>query len=478
MARILMAASEASPFAKTGGLADVLGALPQALARRRHEVAVLLPRYRSVALNGAVRIADPFPLWLGRRSYPATLWRLERGGALYYFLDFPPAFDRDGYYRGREGDFPDNHVRFALLSRAALEVARSVFRPDILHGHDWQTGLVPAYLRGRFALDPTFAGLRTLFTIHNLGYQGFFPMAAWTDVDLEASQLTMYGAELNGGLSFLKAGIFYADAISTVSPGYAREIQTPALGFGLDGLLRARADSLYGIVNGVDYTEWNPETDPHIAANYSDTDLSGKRICKQDLLETFGLPADDLDGPVAGMVTRFAPQKGIDLVRAVAEDMVAAGVKLVVLGSGEKDDEHFFWDLARRHPRSVGVWIGFDPRRAHQVEAGADLFLMPSRYEPCGLNQIYSLRYGTLPIVRATGGLDDTVREGTGFKFWDFSAWAFWEAIRYALRVFQDRERWTAMMRNAMREDFSWDHSAAEYEALYSQLLRQARPAG
>ncbi|MFN0171269.1 MAG: glycogen synthase GlgA [Bryobacteraceae bacterium] len=471
MARILMAASEASPFAKTGGLADVLGALPPELARQGHEVAVLIPRYRSVPMDGATRVADPFPVWFDGHSVPAIVWRRERNGVPYFFLDVPSLFDRDGLYGGRGGDYPDNAARFGFFSRAVLEVARSLFRPQILHCHDWQTGLVPAYLRGMLARDPTFAAVRTLFTIHNLGYQGRFLMSDWRMLGLEPRQLGTYGVEFFGDISFLKAGIFYTDAVSTVSPGYAREIQTPEYGFGLDGLLRARADSLFGIVNGVDYQEWNPGTDPHIAAHYSATDLEGKRVCKRDLLDTFGLPVDDVASPLIGLVTRFAEQKGIDLIREAAGALVEAEVLFTILGSGEPEDEQFFMDLAERHPRSVGVRVGYDNPLAHKIEAGSDMFLMPSRYEPCGLNQIYSLRYGTLPIVRATGGLDDTIREGTGFKFWEYSGAALLDAIRLALETYRDPERWTAMMRNAMREDFSWRHSAGEYSLLYQKLL-------
>ncbi len=471
MARILMAASEASPFAKTGGLADVLGALPPELARQGHEVAVLIPRFRSVPLDGAVRIADPLPVWFDGKSVPAMVWRRERNGVPYFFLDVPALFDRAALYGDGVVDYPDNAERFGFFSRAVVEVARRLFRPEILHCHDWQTGLVPAYLRGMLALDPTFAAVRTLFTVHNLGYQGRFPMSHWRMLGLEPRQLGTYGVEFFGDINFLKAGIFYADAVSTVSPGYAREIQTPEYGFGLDGLLRARADSLFGIVNGVDYQEWNPSIDPHIAAHYTDTDLEGKRACKRDLLRAFGLPDDDLTRPLVGLVTRFAAQKGIDLIREVAEDLIDAGASFTVLGSGDPDDEKFFQDLARRHPDFVGVSVGYDNGLAHRIEAGADMFVMPSRYEPCGLNQIYSLRYGTLPVVRATGGLDDTIREGTGFKFWEYSAPAFLGALRQALVVYRDRERWTAMMRNAMREDFSWAHSAAEYSQLYQTLL-------
>jgi starch synthase len=313
--------------------------------------------------------------------------------------------------------------------------------------------------------------LRTLFTIHNLGYQGKYPKSLAPAAGLEPSQVTPGGVEFYGDINFLKSGIVYSDAINTVSRRYAAEIQTPEYGFGLDGLLRSRAHALSGIVNGVDYSEWSPETDPYIAAHYSASDLSGKRKCKFDLLHEFHLPTGNLEKPVLGIVSRLAAQKGFDLLASLADELMSLDVFLVVVGSGEPAYEELLKNLAARNPNRVGVWIGYDNRRAHKVEAGADIFLMPSHYEPCGLNQIYSLRYGTLPIVRATGGLDDTIEEGTGFKFWDYTGDALMGAIRYALAAYTDRHRWTGMMRLAMSQDFSWDHSAKEYTALYQRLL-------
>jgi len=383
----------------------------------------------------------------------------------YLFADCPPLYDRAGIYGTHGaiggGDYSDNHIRFAVLCQAGLGVARSVFRPDVFHAHDWQAGLLPVYLRESLALDPTFFGVRCVFTIHNLGYQGSFPASAIADLGLNRRLFHPEGLEFFGRLNFLKAGIVWSDAVNTVSPTYAREIQTPEFGFGMDGLLRSHAAKLTGILNGVDYEEWNPETDRHLPANYSAGNLSGKRACKRELLEEMGLPADP-SRPLIGIVSRFAQQKGMDLVTAIAPFTNAT---LVVLGSGEAALENSFRSLAMTYPDQVAVHIGYDDGLAHRIEAGADMFLMPSRYEPCGLNQIYSLRYGTVPIVRATGGLQDTVNEQTGFKFLENLA----GAVDAALEEFQDRETWTARMRRGMAKDFSWDASAAEYRKLYSK---------
>jgi len=469
--KILMLASEAAPFAKTGGLADVVGSLPAALKSLGHEVAVLAPRYRLVDLKTMRRVYDHLPVWVAPRSFDTSLYLAERQTP-FYFLDCPPLFDRPGFY-GEEGeDYPDNHIRFAVLAQAALEFSRRVWRPDILHGHDWQAGLAPVYLHTLYANDPTFFGIRTLFTIHNVGYHGLFPAAAQSDIALAGSgAFRPEGLEIFGKVCYLKGGLNYSDALNTVSPTYAREIQTPEYGFGLDGVLRARSNVLTGILNGVDYTEWNPETDPLIAARYSAADLSGKRVCKQDLLSQFGLPPEAMDAPLIGIVSRFTSQKGADLIAEVADAMVAEGYYMAALGAGEPRYEELFLAMAARHPGRIAVRIGYDNPLAHKIEAGSDLFLMPSRYEPCGLNQIYSLRYGTVPLVRATGGLDDTIEPGTGFKFWQYNGGALAGALRAARQAFADREAWQAMMLAGMAKDFSWNVSAAQYAALYRSLI-------
>jgi starch synthase len=394
----------------------------------------------------------------------------------FYLLDCPPLFDRKGLYGESGMDYPDNHIRFAVFAKAALAVARFLFPTDIFHCHDWQAGLVPAYLRTTFATDPTYLGVKTLFTIHNLGYQGLFPKTVLAEAALDPAVDRPDRMEFFGRSSYIKGGIAYADAISTVSPTYAREIQTAEYGFGLDGALRARADVLSGILNGVDYLEWSPEIDRLIPATYSERELSGKTVCKQQLLQEFGLPPEAMERPLLGIVSRFTRQKGTDLIAEVADQIVAEDVYLVALGTGDPEYEEFFRRMAAQFPGRIAVRIGFDNRLAHLVEAGSDMFLMPSRYEPCGLNQIYSLRYGTVPVVRATGGLDDTIEEGkgeegTGFKFEEYSGQALLSAVRAAIRAFADRDSWRRLMIRGMEKDFSWKASAAAYSALYRGLL-------
>ncbi|MBI2681545.1 MAG: glycogen synthase GlgA [Candidatus Solibacter usitatus] len=469
MTKILMVASEAAPFAKTGGLADVLGSLPAALAPLGVEAAVLLPRYRGIPIDAAQRAGD-FPIWLAGSNYRVTLYRIQ-AGATFYFADCPALYDRDGYYGNAKGDFPDNAVRFAVLARAALEMMRGIFRPRILHCHDWQSGLAPVYLKTTFARDPTFIGVRTLFTIHNLGYQGIFAPDALAQVGLDRGVFHPGGIEFFGDVSFMKGGLNFSDALSTVSARYALEIQTPEYGFGLDGVLRARSSVLHGILNGVDYSQWNPATDPHIAAHYGPDDLSGKRACKLDLIRTLGLDEAAIDRPLLGVVSRLASQKGADLIVKIADALAADDLYLAVLGKGEADLEAGLVKVAAAHPGRIQVHLGYDETLAHKIEAGADIFLMPSRYEPSGLNQMYSLRYGTVPVVRSTGGLDDTIDEDTGFKFHEPSAWALLQATRAAAAAFSDRESWTARMRLGMGKDFSWQASAAAYSNLYQRLL-------
>jgi starch synthase len=467
--KILMVASEAAPFAKTGGLADVVGSLPAALAALGHQVAVVLPRYAAIDIKSARRVYENLDVWFGPDRYRSTLYAV--GDTVpFYFVDCPPLYDRKGFYGDAAGDYPDNHIRFAVLARAALTICRDLFRPDILHCHDWQAGLVPAYLHSTFANDPTFMAIRTLFTIHNIGYQGLFPEEALPEIGLDATVFHPGGLEYWGKVSLLKAGLVYSDRLNTVSPTYAREIQTPEYGLGMDGILRDRSAQLTGIVNGVDYAQWSPEHDPHIAANYSRDDLAGKEVCKADLIAEFGLPPEAREQPLAGIVSRFTSQKGADLISAIADRLAREDMRVVALGTGDAEYEALFARMAADFPGRFAVRIGFDNALAHKIEAGADMFLMPSRYEPCGLNQIYSLRYGTVPIVRATGGLDDTINEDTGFKFSDYSGEALLLAIQKASVLWRDRAAWQEMMRRGMQQDFSWRVSAREYSALYRRL--------
>ncbi len=470
MTKVLMVASESNPFAKTGGLADVVGALSPTLQAHGEQVAVLMPRYRGIGIHGLPRVYEDLRVWFGPSCHVSHLYRAEHRGVSYYLLDNPALFDRDGLYQDSNGvDYPDNYLRFAVLSNAALTVARHLFRPQVMHCHDWQTALVPVYMRTLFGLDPTFMGIRTLLTVHNLGYQGVLPPSILPEIGLAPSLFRPDALEFFGEVNLLKGGLIYSDAINTVSRKYAEEIQTPELGFGLDGVLRERSEVLSGILNGVDYSQWDPRTDPYIAAHYSPENIEGKRACKSDLLNEFGL-SPHMERPLIGIISRFAGQKGFDLIEEIAPMLLEHDVALVALGTGDPKYERFFLDLAASYPGRVGVRIAFDEALAHKVEAGADMFLMPSQYEPCGLNQTYSLRYGTVPVVRATGGLDDTIDEDTGFKFHDYTGAALLEAIRAALAAYQDREQWMRMMLAGMRKDFSWEASAVEYSALYRRL--------
>ena len=467
-----MVSSEVAPWAKTGGLADVVGALPPALRSLGHDMAVVLPRYSGIELKTARRVWDHLVVHLGMDAFDCTVYRAAAEFPVY-LVDCPELFDLDrkGLYGDNGLDYPDNHVRFAVFARAAIGVARNLFRTDIFHCHDWQAGLVPAYLRTTFATDPTFLGCRTIFTIHNLGYQGLFPKTALTEAALDTTLFSPEGMEFFGRVSYIKSGIAFSDALTTVSPTYSREIQTPELGFGLDGALRARANVLSGILNGVDYGEWSPEVDPLIAARYSAADLSGKQACKRGLIEEFGLPAEAMDRPLLGIVSRFTRQKGADILAEAAAEIIAGDVYLAALGSGEREYEDFFRRMQQEHPGRIAVRIGFDNGLAHRIEAGSDIFLMPSRYEPCGLNQMYSLRYGTPPVVHATGGLEDTIDGETGFKFREYSGQALVGAVHAALDAFGNQEGWVERMRRCMGKDFSWAASARAYSELYGKVV-------
>ncbi len=478
--RVLIAASECVPFSKTGGLADVIGALPEALAAEGLSVAVVLPRYRATKLEKPKKLVSRLAIPLGDGlHFPDILEETGRKSPVrWIFVDYPPYFERDSLYVGPLGnDWPDNPERFALFSRAVLETAKQVFPTDVLHCHDWHAGLAPVLLKTAYAADPALKKTPSVFTIHNLGYQGLFSPDAMFRTGLGQELFTMECLEFYGQVNFLKGGLVYSDAITTVSEGYAREIQTPEYGFGLEGVLKERASRLRGILNGVDYAEWDPGVDRFIAARYSGANLEGKKKCKKDLLQQFGLPTEDLDVPLVGIVSRFTGQKGADLIQEVAEHMMAGNLRLVALGTGEPEYEELFRELSRRYKRKVAARIAYDNELAHKIEAGSDMFLMPSRYEPCGLNQIYSLRYGTVPVVRATGGLDDTIEDyaaaggqGTGFKFVEYSGAALLEAVERAVRVFADREQWKLLMQAGMKKDFSWGASAREYVRMYCEL--------
>jgi starch synthase len=465
-----MVASEATPYATTGGLADVVGSLPREIAALGHQVAVVMPRYQRVEAVPSRAVWENLTIRLGPRNYRTSIYQAVDTPLPFYFLDYPPFYERSHLYGNTKGDYPDNHLRFALLARAAFEVARNLFRTDIFHCHDWQAGLVPLYLHTLMASDPTFLGCRTLLTIHNLVYRGLFKPDVLPEIGLSAAFFRPDRLEFYGDISYLKAGLVYADALNTVSPTYAKEIQTPEYGAGLDGLLRARRSVLSGILNGADYERWNPQTDPSIAARYSLEDLSGKRACKKALIEEMGLPAEAMKRPLLGIVSRFTEQKGCDLILRMAEELFGLNCYLVALGSGEAHFEESFSKLAAERPDRASVHIGYDVGLSHRIEAGSDIFLMPSRYEPCGLNQIYSLRYGTPPVVRATGGLEDTIDESTGFKFRDYSVEALLAAVTRSVQAWADCKAWEERMRDGMSRDFSWKRSAQAYSDLYERL--------
>jgi starch synthase len=481
--KILFAASEGLPYSKTGGLADVIEALPKALVALGHQVSVILPRYRK---NPTGPIALPsLTVPLGERMrFPSIVDGGATAGVHYYFVDDAEYFDREQLYGAHGKDYPDNADRYGEFSRAVVEFAKRGGSFDAIHCHDWQTALVPVLLRTQYEGDSALAGIPVIFTIHNMGYQGAFPKDVLQQLGLADSLYGPESMEFFGKVNFLKGGLVFADHLTTVSRKYAQEIQTPEYGCGLEGVVSGRADRLHGILNGVDYSAWSPEQDGSIAANYSAKDLSGKRACKKDLLELYGLPSSrdaDLDRPLVGIVSRFATQKGFDLVQDIAGELMGLDLAIVALGSGEARYEKFFRSLAARFPQKVSVKIAYDNAIAHKVEAGADMFLMPSRYEPCGLNQIYSLRYGTVPIVRATGGLDDTIEpysistgQGTGFKFSAYEGKALLASVREALGVFAGAKAWRQLQLNGMAKDYSWKAPAQEYARLY-EVARKNR---
>jgi starch synthase len=483
--RILMVASEVVPFAKTGGLADVVGSLPVALSELGCEVAVVMPLYRQAAGDmAATQIGEDLPVALGSRIIPAEIWRGKLGeGIDVFFIGRDEFFDRTYLYGTPRGDYCDNAHRFAYFCRAVMALGPAVrYQPDLVHCHDWQSGLVPAYLSLLHARDRFWAQTASMFTIHNIGYQGQFAADVFAVTGLPGHFFAMEGMEFWGGVNYMKAGIVCADVITTVSPRYSEEIQDAPAGHGLEGVLRAYAHKLHGIINGADYREWSPETDNLIAANYSAKNLGGKKKCKRDLLAAVGLPARLMGRPLLGVVSRLADQKGLDLIAAVVDQVAAADLGLVILGTGDEKYHQVLSQFASRYPGHISVHLGFNNRLAHQIEAGADMFLMPSRYEPCGLNQLYSLRYGTAPIVRATGGLYDTVKpfdpergEGVGFCFTRYEPDAFWDAIQRAVAVFARPARWRRLMSNAMAMDFSWKSSARQYLALYEEVVAERR---
>jgi len=477
--KIAMASPEIAPFAKTGGLADVVGSLPLALEGLGVQVSLIMPAYS--VIPGKFFLRDTGIELTVPVSHRFEIGRVLEGktgkGIRVYFIQADKYFARDNLYTTPEGDYFDNAERFVFFSRAILELLRKVGPPDILHCHDWQTALAPTFLKAASEAYPELAGVKTVFTIHNLGYQGVFWHLDWHLLNLDWKYFIPKYLEFYGMINYLKGGIVFADAVTTVSKKYAEEIKTPEYGFGLEGVLQERAGFLHGILNGVDYREWSPKTDPYIKKNYTPRDLSGKRSCKRDLQKAYGI-AMRRTVPLIGMISRLADQKGLDLLAEIMDELMGMELQFALLGTGDKKYHDFFEEIRGRCPEKCGIRLDFDNTFAHKIEAGADIFLMPSRYEPCGLNQIYSLKYGTIPVVRATGGLDDTIQEfdpatgkGNGFKFQEYTGTAFLSAIKRAIETYKDRTLWRRLIRNAMAADFSWKRSAKEYLRLYQSLV-------
>jgi starch synthase len=496
--RLLYVAPEVVGFAKTGGLADVAGALPPALAGRGLECAVMLPLYRCIrTAKSPIRPTDlSFAVPIGERTVAGAIWKgtLPNSNVPVYLIDQPEYFDRDdpakgrGLYQytlpdGRKRDYPDNSERFIFFARAVLESMRLLdYWPDVLHINDWQTGLIPVYLREEYRDRENYKRTRTLFTVHNLAYQGLFWHWDMILARLDWRLFNYKQLEFYGQLNFLKAAVVFSDAVSTVSPTYAKQIQTPEYGCGLEGVLEERRDRLFGIVNGVDYRIWNPAIDPHLPSNYDESSVADRKPqCKAFLQRHYGLQ-EKPRAPLLGMVARLIEQKGLRLLASVANSFLNRGVQLTVLGDGDPPYHQMLLDLKEHYPQQVGVTFGFDEALAHQIEAGADMFLMPSRYEPAGLNQLYSMKYGTVPIVHATGGLADTIVDctpqnlaagtATGFAFTAYRPAAFLNAFERALKLYEAYPHdWQKLMKTGMRQDWSWERIAGEYEKLYLRFM-------
>jgi starch synthase len=481
--KIAMIAAECVPYVKTGGLADVVGVLPKYLRQLGHEVIVVLPRYASInyTRHGLTPYMEQMGVWMGNTQEWCAVHSADNAGTPVYFIESHKYFDRYGlYHDAGMNDYQDNAYRFGFLTRAGLQLCKDIgFIPDIVHTHDWHTALAAAYLKIWHWNDAQLGKAASVLTIHNIAYQGSYSAACYDYLGLQTGNFTSEKFEDHGRVNFLKGGIVYSDVVNTVSPTYANETRTPAGGYGLAPYLNNKGANYWGILNGCDYDIWDPSVDKLIPAQYSAEDLSGKATCKRRLQERMGLEVDE-NIPLVGVVSRFAAQKGLDLLAGTMDDILRnMRVQFAVLGSGDKGLEAYYGQIPGRFPGKAGSYIGYNDELAHWIEAGSDFFIMPSIYEPCGLNQMYSLRYGTLPIVRVTGGLDDTVQqynettgEGTGFKFWEPSARAIYYAVGWAVSTFYDRSQHVKrMIQAAMAQDYSWERSAKAYEALYERAL-------
>ncbi len=476
--KIIFVSSEIVPFASTGGLGDVCAALPQALVKEGVEVVRFMPLYQDIDREkfALEKVDVELHIPLGHAWFRGSVWKGARNGVVTYYVHGAEFFDRPGIYGNAEHGYADNFERFLFFQKAVVRLIDDwEMKPDVVHCNDWQTGLLPMLLY--HGIDGTFRDGRekTLMTIHNLAHQGWAPAQKFYMTQLPDSCFTMHTLEFYGEINALKGGIVGATAINAVSPTYAEEIKTPEFGCKLNGALYHRQAVLSGILNGIDHTRWNPKTDTHIAANYSSEDLSGKKKCKTALQTACGFNPDPKI-PLLGIITRLVPQKGVDLLAGVMERVVASGARIVILGTGDARYEEACQEWARRWPEQVCSWMEFSNDKAHKIEAGVDMFLMPSEFEPCGQNQLYSMRYGTIPVARAVGGLEDSVidfakKGGTGFKFKEYTADAFFECLERAFAVYENRTRWNALMKRAMKQDFSVKHMARDYVALYRKIL-------
>jgi starch synthase len=478
--KILIASSEVVPFIKTGGLGDVAGTLVNEFRKSGVEAYTILPLYRSIRNSGrrwGIRaLPEEISVQLGEHIETGRVWTGKHPeGADAYFIENDRFYDREEIYSTSEGNYPDNASRFIFFCRGIIETIKALsLQCDIIHCNDWQTGLVPAYLKTIYGHE--LSGTSSLLSIHNIGYQGIFPSSSIHLTGLEGEMTNINDIELNGKINFLKSGILYADLITTVSNTYSEEILRPEFGYGLEGVLRARKDSLYGIINGIDYSEWSPEDDTLIRANYSKDDLSGKTQCKKSLQKALDLPVSDVF--LIGMVTRLAYQKGLDLVLKAMGELMKSGFQMIILGKGDEDLHRAFKRLQKKYSGQLSVTLGFDNTLAHKIYAGSDIFLMPSKYEPCGLGQLIALRYGTIPVARKTGGLADTIIEynslegtGTGFLFDGYSSDEMIIKTKKAKALFDDKPSWSKVRKNAMTQNFSWRNSAEKYISLYNKII-------
>lgn len=482
--KVLIAASEIVPFAKTGGLADVAGALPKVLGKIGSEVRTVMPLYKSIDRKEfkLKKVGEHFFVPIAGEMVEVGLWsvRDQESKSITYFIECDRYFGRNEMYQENGVDYPDNDERFALFSRSVLEMLKIIdYKPDIIHCNDWQTGLIPAYLKVIYSEDEYFKNISTVITIHNIAYQGLFHHMTMEKIGLPWEIFNPEGVEFWGHVNFLKAGLVYADVINTVSETYAREIQSSdEFGKGLEGLLRYRTEDVYGILNGIDYDIWNPGTDGFIASNFTEKDLRSKNRCKKALQREQELSTDNM--PMIGLISRLTDQKGFDLIAGALDEIMAMDVQFVVLGTGEPKYHDLLTEMAEKYKDRMSVTLGFDNPLAHKIYAGSDIFLMPSLFEPCGLGQMIALRYGSLPLVHKTGGLADTITDfdedpitGNGFSFMEYTAEALIDAVKRALELYNNKRKWNSIVKTCMQQDFSWKKSAEKYMELYEKVIEK-----